>query len=72
MFALLRHKKSCTHELMGIPMRTDRCKICDGLVLTGVHSNHLGGWVDLLCIPAIVRRRGPDAVTRWLETGDHE
>lgn len=70
MFSLLRHKEKHTHELMGVPMRTARCKICDGLVLSGIKSKHLDGWVDLTCIPAIVRRRGPDVVTRWLETGE--
>jgi len=33
-------------------------------------SSNLHSYVDIECIPAIVRRRGPSAVRHWLESGE--
>jgi hypothetical protein len=47
------------------------CVVCRETV--GAHrreSRILGGLVDWECIPAIVRRRGPAAVVRWLHSGE--
>jgi hypothetical protein len=32
-------------------------------------SSNLQSYVDIECIPAIVRRRGPSAVRYWLDSG---
>ena len=49
-----------------------RCGICCEPTSPGGRewSSHLQRFVDLQCIPAIVRRRGVAAVSHWLETGD--
>jgi len=47
------------------------CGICGAPVdpATAFWAPHLDAWVDPECIPAIVGRRGVDAISRWLRLG---
>lgn len=49
----------------------DRCQVCgEELDRLRHYSPHLRGYVDLNCVPAIVRREGYGAVLLWLESGE--
>lgn len=54
----------------GKPAPIDRCQICgEPLDYLRHYAPHLAGYVDLNCIPAIVRHHGYGMVLCWLEDG---
>jgi hypothetical protein len=58
-------------RLRSKPVAAELCQVChEPLDHLRHYSPHLAGYVDLVCIPAIIRHRGYGAVLLWLESGD--
>lgn len=48
-----------------------RCGVCGERTIAEktFWASHLDAWVDIDCIPAIVRRGGAESISRWLRVG---
>ena len=50
----------------------EKCALCGGSTnpTTRRWSTHHMAWIDAECIPPYVSRRGREALTDWLDTGE--